>query len=61
LNIEGFEWDDDKAVVNAGKHGVEFTEAASVFSDQYAITVFDKRHSQTEENLPRLVCQVSVD
>jgi uncharacterized DUF497 family protein len=28
-----FEWDDDKAVANAGKHGVTFEEATTIFLD----------------------------
>jgi uncharacterized DUF497 family protein len=28
-----FEWDDDKAVANAGNHGVTFEEATTIFLD----------------------------
>lgn len=32
--IEGdFEWDEDKALSNLGKHSVSFSEAATVFAD----------------------------
>ena len=33
-----FEWDPEKAARNAAKHGVAFTEAATVFGDPLAIT-----------------------
>ena len=39
-NME-FEWDPDKAVRNLAKHGVSFSEAASVFGDPLAVTYFD--------------------
>jgi len=42
------EWDDDKAATNLKKHGVAFEEAASVFRDKFAKTVFDPNHSFDE-------------
>ena len=36
-----FEWDSDKAAGNLGKHGVAFTEAATVFGDPLAITYYE--------------------
>jgi uncharacterized DUF497 family protein len=40
--VLAFEWDADKAMANARKHGVMFsTEAVGVFSDDYAITIAD--------------------
>ena len=44
-----FEWDLQKAISNFAKHGVTFEQAATVFLDPLAITVFDEEHSQTEE------------
>lgn len=44
-----FEWDAHKANVNLKKHGVTFEQAASVFLDALALTVFDAAHSQYEE------------
>lgn len=44
-----FEWDLSKAISNFAKHGVTFEQAATVFLDPLAITVFDDAHSQTEE------------
>jgi len=40
-----FEWDADKAVSNAKKHGVNFIEASSVFADPYAVIFPDEQHS----------------
>lgn len=45
----GFEWDDDKAEVNEGKHGVTFVEAATVFDDPLAAIFSDPDHSDEEE------------
>jgi uncharacterized protein len=48
MNSE-FEWDLEKASLNLQKHGVSFTEAATVFFDPLSITVPDPLHS-TEES-----------
>ena len=32
-----FEWDDDKAVYNFSKHGLNFAEAAEAFLDEQAL------------------------
>jgi uncharacterized DUF497 family protein len=45
-----FEWDAAKALSNARKHGVTFDQAATVFLDALALTVFDSVHSQYEEH-----------
>ena len=47
--VYDFRWDAVKAVSNAIKHGVTFEQAASVFFDPLALTVFDEAHSQEEE------------
>lgn len=44
-----FEWDAIKALANARKHGVTFDQAATVFQDVLALTVFDAEHSELEE------------
>lgn len=44
-----FEWNPEKAVINLKKHGVSFSEAATVFSDPLAITYDDPAHSITEQ------------
>lgn len=42
-------WDVAKAQSNLVKHGVTFTQAATVLLDPLAVTIFDAAHSQTEE------------
>jgi uncharacterized DUF497 family protein len=44
-----FEWDPRKAAKNLRKHKVAFTEAATVFSDDLSITVYDPDHSMDED------------
>jgi uncharacterized DUF497 family protein len=44
-----FEWDPDKAEVNAAKHGVTFSEAATVLADPLSITLPDPDHSGDED------------
>ncbi|MDP2228400.1 MAG: BrnT family toxin [Moraxellaceae bacterium] len=44
-----FEWDPGKASSNLRKHGVSFQEAAQVFRDPLALTIFDDAHSEREE------------
>jgi hypothetical protein len=43
------EWDPAKAKRNAGKHGVTFEEASTVFDDLLFITVVDAEHSIDED------------
>lgn len=43
-----FEWDAAKALSNARKRGVTFDQAATIFIDAFAITVFDEQHSEKE-------------
>jgi uncharacterized protein len=43
-----FEWDGQKAASNLVKHGVAFEQAATVFLDALALTVYDEAHSQQE-------------
>jgi uncharacterized DUF497 family protein len=45
-----FVWDSDKEAVNIERHGIDFTEAAQVFSDPQAVTDFDAEHSQDGED-----------
>lgn len=44
-----FVWDPVKASSNLAKHGVAFDQAATVFADALALTVFDGEHSTYEE------------
>jgi uncharacterized protein len=43
-----FEWDPEKAEANLLKHGVDFSEAATVFFDPLSLTVPDPLHSSYE-------------
>lgn len=44
-----FEWDPTKARSNREKHGVAFEEAATLFRDPRALTVYDPDHSESED------------
>ena len=44
-----FEWDEAKNQANIRKHGVNFREAAYVFSDPLALNIPDDDHSEDEE------------
>lgn len=44
-----FEWDEAKAAVNLGKHGVDFGEAISIFGDPRSLTILDDTHSDMED------------
>jgi uncharacterized DUF497 family protein len=44
-----FEWDPLKAEYNFRKHGVDFTEAATVFNDPLSLTYTDPDHSVEED------------
>jgi uncharacterized DUF497 family protein len=43
-----FEWDPDKERSNIEKHGVDFTEPATVFGDPSELTISDPDHSVGE-------------
>ncbi len=44
-----FEWSREKAKVNSTKHGIDFTEAMTVFNDPLALTFQDPDHSDEED------------
>jgi len=44
-----FEWDPAKDSSNQKKHGISFSEAKTVFSDQYARLIADPDHSDEED------------
>lgn len=44
-----FEWDPEKAKENWQKHGIRFEQAATVFRDPRAMTIYDNEHSLAEE------------
>ncbi len=43
-----FEWDPNKAATNFSKHGITFSEAATVFGDPLEVTIADPDHSVEE-------------
>ena len=45
-----FEWDSVKAIRNLKKHVVSFENAATVFLDPHALTLFDTEHSRSKED-----------
>ena len=45
-----FEWDPAKASSNRQKHGVDFRQAALVFNDPMALTIFDQDSSTSAED-----------
>ena len=49
-----FAWDAHKESQNRRKHGVSFTEAETVFSDEHALLVDDPEHSSQEERFALL-------
>jgi hypothetical protein len=44
-----FEWDPKKARLNRQKHRVSFEQAATVFRDPRAISLYDEGHSKPED------------
>ena len=44
-----FEWDAVKAASNIKKHGISFTEAQSVFFDEFAVQFFDQKNAEKED------------
>jgi uncharacterized DUF497 family protein len=44
-----FAWDPAKAASNLAKHGVALAQAATVFADALALTIFDQAHGAFEE------------
>ncbi len=44
-----FEWDSLKELSNIEKHGVNFEQASYVFSDPFALDLYDNDHSDNEE------------
>ena len=41
-----YQWDRNKALTNFNKHGIDFADAVSVFSDELAISIFDSRFAE---------------
>ena len=57
-----FEWDPNKAKSNILKHKISFEDAASVFKDENAISIYDDKHSTQEDNISRgLIMEAEYD
>ncbi|EAW39111.1 MULTISPECIES: BrnT family toxin [Lyngbya] len=41
-----YQWNRDKAIANLRKHGIDFADAVSIFSDDLAITITDERFEE---------------
>jgi uncharacterized protein len=41
-----YQWDKDKAASNLNKHGIDFADAVSMFSDDLATTINDDRFEE---------------
>lgn len=49
MNHLTFEWDPVKDTTNLRKHGVSFSEAKTVFTDEFARLIADPDHSDDED------------
>lgn len=49
MNEMRFLWDSNKNRINIAKHGVDFSEAQTVFSDPEALVIDDPDHSIEED------------
>lgn len=54
--VYDFEWDPAKALLNKRDHRITFDQAATVFLDPLALTVYDATSSQDEERWFTLGC-----
>ena len=54
-----FEWDNAKAKTNLRKHGVSFSEAATVLRGGLSITIHDPDHSDAEDRYITIGTSVS--
>ena len=44
-----FEWDPKKARLNKQRHRISFEQAAGVFRDPRAVSIYDEAHSEPED------------
>ena len=44
-----FEWDRKKENINIKKHGITFEQASYVFTDPFALNLYDEEHSEDED------------
>lgn len=49
-----FTWNEQKALANVRKHGIDFDEARTVFGDPNSLTIFDEQHSDVEDRFINL-------
>jgi hypothetical protein len=49
--LYNFEWDPHKAKLSIRKHHRAFEQAAEVFRDPLALSVYDDEHSQSEDRM----------
>ncbi len=49
MNSIKFAWDNQKALSNKKKHGIDFSEAKTVFFDENAKVIDDPEHSDTKD------------
>ena len=56
-----FEWDENKAAINAAKHGVTFERAATAFDDRYARKIPDPDHSGDEDRFVLIGLDTAAD
>ena len=47
--LYNFHWDPRKAASNVSKHGVTFQQAATVFKDPTALSIYDTEHGRGED------------
>lgn len=48
-HVLGFEWDEQKSIINLKKHGIAFEEASEVFLDDNRLEMYDAKHSYDED------------
>lgn len=47
--VLGFEWNEQKSILNLRKHGIAFEEATEVFLDDNRLEMYDAKHSYDED------------
>ena len=59
-NMSGFEWDEDKNLINQRKHGISFEEAATIFDGPVLSLEDEGRHDELRERSYGLIGGVVV-
>ena len=62
MNKLEFDWDPNKDKSNKSKYGVSFSEAMTVFDDDYGRVIYDPDHSESEDRfiLLGMSCRLKV-